>query len=480
MRKVLWLIGAMFAVRTAAAEDGGVRAFHDAFFFFAAWNAGDLARLEQSLTGDTVYHPMAGATMIGRDAVMASYRKLLADNAVTMRVSPEVLEAGDGRGLMIGLYTAELTPKSGGTPVSRTGRYLMELRPAGNGWQIARELTQPTNDTAPTTSPARSSDSPRSETAILRDLVRASGTTATGGPVLPPIPDGTGYAANPRPWLLHQPRVMKRRFADIAEGQVHYWQGGPKSSRKRPLLFMHPGPQTARAQVPLLDILAEDRPVFAPDLMGMGDSSPPAPSGGGDPDLEYYADAALRFADAVGLKEFDLMGSSLGGYAAVEMALRQPKRARHLVINRLNIMSGELLEAFTRFHGPKVVPDQQDVYVTFLWSRLRDLYTYVPWFQQETRNLRGRGLPPPEIMHITMVEQMKMATTQYLAFNGYWRYPIAERFAALKIPVMAGSDGVALLPTARAWEPKFSGDVIEASEADLRATAAEVNAFLDQ
>ena len=87
----------------------------------------------------------------------------------------------------------------------------------------------------------------------------------------PAIPSGGGARLEAKPWLANQPRIMKRRFADIAEGQVHYWQGGPKNSRKVPLLFMHPGPQTARVQVPLLDVLAENRPVYAPDLMGMGD-----------------------------------------------------------------------------------------------------------------------------------------------------------------------------------------------------------------
>jgi len=473
MRTLSVLLVGIGLCGAALAEDAGVRAFHDSFF--SAWNTGDLSGLEQSLTADTVYHPMNTTTMSGRDVVMASYRKLLAENAVQMLVAPEILDAEGDRGLMMGIYTALMTPKAGGPPVSRAGRYYMELRREDGAWRISRELTQPTADTSATTSPG-AAITQRGETQILRDLNRA----APSKPVLPPIPDGSGYAATDRPWTLYQPKVMKRRFADLVEGQTHYWQGGPAKSKKRPLLFMHPGPQTARVQVPLLDILAEDRRVYAPDLMGMGDSSPPVPPGGGDPDMTYYADAALRFADSVGLTEFDLMGSSLGGYAAVEMAHLQPKRVKHLIINRLNVMSGELLDAFTKYHGPKVAPDQQGLYVMFLWSRLKDLYTYVPWFQHDAKNLRGRGLPPPEIMHITMVEQMKMATTQYLAFNAYWRYPIAERFAALKVPVMAGSDGVAILPSAKAWEPKITGDVIEAPESQLRVTADLARAFLDQ
>jgi pimeloyl-ACP methyl ester carboxylesterase len=312
-------------------------------------------------------------------------------------------------------------------------------------------------------------------------LIACLQTTVLAADPAPALPNWDPEA---KPWLVAQPKLVKRRFADLAEGQVHYWHAAPPKgspgARKVPLIFLHPGPHTARVQTPLLDILAEERPVYAPDLMGMGDSSPPAFPGGKPPELAYYADAVVRFADTLGLKTFDVMGSSLGGYVAIEIAASRPERVKHLLLNRLNIQTGELLEQFKKYHVPKVVPDQSGMYVTFLWSRLRDLYTYVPWFKHEAANLRGRGMAPAEIMHIAFTEQVKMATTSYLAFDAYWRYPLEERLAGVKVRTTARDDGVNILRAATLWNPKLAGDVIEASEPELRQFAAEVHRQLDK
>ena len=40
----------------------------------------------------------------------------------------------------------------------------------------------------------------------------------------------------------------------------------------------------------------------------------------------------IAFADALGLKEIDLLGFSIGGFAAQEMALVRPKLVRRLVL----------------------------------------------------------------------------------------------------------------------------------------------------
>ena len=206
-------------------DDSSVRAFHDAFF--AAWNAGDADGLVDSLTEDTIYHPMGAATMHGRDVVGGSYRVFLEQYDVRMDVAAEVLTAQGDHGLMQGTYTSTLTPKDGRPGWQRSGRYHMELlREADGSWKIARELTQATAD---------------------------------------PVP---GQATAPPPAATMG--EVKRRFADIAEGQVHYWQGSPAGSNKVPLLFLHPGPHSARVQTPLLDAHCRAPPGLRPGHHGHG------------------------------------------------------------------------------------------------------------------------------------------------------------------------------------------------------------------
>ncbi|GEM_PF-2240475 len=415
----------------AQAEDASVRKFHDAFFL--AWNESNAEDLVERLTEDTIYHPHGAQTLNGRNAVGESYSAFLSSFDVRMNVSAEVLESFGNHGIMQGTYTSILTPKDGRPGWERSGRYHMDLVKSDDGqWRIAREVTQTTTD---------------------------------------PI---AGVKTSPDP-IATQGEV-RRRFADIAEGQVHYWQGGPAASRKLPVLFLHPGPHSARVQKPLLDALAGYRPVYAPDIMGMGDSSPPPESG---PDLDYFADAVLRFADAAGLDRFSVYGSNLSARIGVEMALQQPERVHTLILNRMVFFEGDTLAMWAGEHVPNIQPDQEGAYVTFLWSRLRDLNTYVPWFKKGAENLRGKGLPSADVLHLSFVEQVKMAPTMHLAFNAYWSYPLAEKLARLSVRTVALENDAIRIPNAETWTPTpLGGNVISATPDALVIRAKQIDALI--
>ena len=273
---------------------------------------------------------------------------------------------------------------------------------------------------------------------------------------------------------------VKRAFADLDEGQVHYWISRTPAENSIPVVVLHPGPGTARIQVPLLERLSETRTVIAPDLMGMGDSAPPPHPENEPPEISYYADAVGRFLDTLGIQKFDLYGSSLGGRVAIDLAVSHPDRVRRLMLGQARILKGQNHADFANRHAPQVEPDQSGVYVQFLWSRLRDLYTYFPWFKRNAENMRKTDLPPAELMHIAFVEQVKMATTQHLAFAAYYRYPIEEKLKAIKAKSFVRVDDVlALIPDVVEWVPAMTRDPLTASPNEVAAYAAQMVAFLD-
>lgn len=77
----------------------------------------------------------------------------------------------------------------------------------------------------------------------------------------------------------------------------------------------------------LLDVLAADREVFTVDLRGVGGST-----GTTADNVTDMARDALAFIDALGLKTVDLLGFSLGGHIAQEIALVRPRLPRRLVL----------------------------------------------------------------------------------------------------------------------------------------------------
>ncbi|HWX75598.1 MAG TPA: alpha/beta fold hydrolase [Solirubrobacteraceae bacterium] len=69
--------------------------------------------------------------------------------------------------------------------------------------------------------------------------------------------------------------------------------------------------------------------VIALDLPGFGDSDKPI---GAAYDAQYFAEAVLGVLDALELKRVHLIGNSLGGRVALEVALRQPRRVSRLAL----------------------------------------------------------------------------------------------------------------------------------------------------
>ncbi|MCX8564348.1 alpha/beta hydrolase [Mycolicibacterium mucogenicum] len=77
----------------------------------------------------------------------------------------------------------------------------------------------------------------------------------------------------------------------------------------------------------LLDVLSVDREVITVDLRGVGGSTGVVPA-----TVASMAGGALDFVDALGLKSIDLLGFSLGGHIAQEIALVRPRLVRRLVL----------------------------------------------------------------------------------------------------------------------------------------------------
>jgi pimeloyl-ACP methyl ester carboxylesterase len=106
-----------------------------------------------------------------------------------------------------------------------------------------------------------------------------------------------------------------RRFGDAAAGRP-------------PLLFLQHFRGNLDNWDPLLvDTIAEDREVILLDNTGVGLSA-----GGVPRTVTEMARDAISFCDALELNEIDLLGYSLGGMVAQDLALLRPQLVRRLVL----------------------------------------------------------------------------------------------------------------------------------------------------
>ena len=145
-----------------------------------------------------------------------------------------------------------------------------------------------------------------------------------------PLMAGAANAAGAAPAAGGGRVLVDRGFARLQEGLVHYRSACRERLGKRsaplPLYFAHTGPGSGRTHEPMLEAFGTTRFAFAPDMLGNGDSSPPARE---DLEIGDYVDAAIRFADSLGLERFDFYGSHTGAQIGAQLAVEHPQaRAR--------------------------------------------------------------------------------------------------------------------------------------------------------
>jgi pimeloyl-ACP methyl ester carboxylesterase len=96
-----------------------------------------------------------------------------------------------------------------------------------------------------------------------------------------------------------------------------------------PLVAIHGLGGTKGSFLPTVAGLADRFRVIAIDLPGFGDSDKPL---GAAYDAPFFASVLVDLLDALELPTADLVGNSLGGRIALEVGLRDPDRARRLVL----------------------------------------------------------------------------------------------------------------------------------------------------
>jgi len=108
---------------------------------------------------------------------------------------------------------------------------------------------------------------------------------------------------------------------------IHYDVFGDLTSAQTPLLVLHGAYMSADAMAPFVQGFARSRPVIVLDQRGHGRTGD-AP---GPITFERLADDAAAVLDAAGVTRADVFGYSMGGSAAIQLAVRHPERVSKLV-----------------------------------------------------------------------------------------------------------------------------------------------------
>ncbi|MBT9264089.1 alpha/beta hydrolase [Pseudomonas sp. MG-9] len=129
------------------------------------------------------------------------------------------------------------------------------------------------------------------------------------------------------------PSASSRSFINAANQSITvngvrfaYRDSGPATGVPL-VLFNHWGAVLDNFDPVIIDHLAQTRRVIITDYRGIGGSGGTAPLTVGE-----MADDAIRLIQALGLVTVDVLGFSLGGFVAQDIALKAPDRVRRLIL----------------------------------------------------------------------------------------------------------------------------------------------------
>jgi pimeloyl-ACP methyl ester carboxylesterase len=135
--------------------------------------------------------------------------------------------------------------------------------------------------------------------------------------------------------------------------------GEPSASAPPLVLLQHFRGNLDNWDSALVDALARTRGVILFDNAGVGGSTGTVPR-----TVTAMAHDALAFIDALELRAIDVLGFSLGGYVAQELALIRPRLVRRLVLAGTAPQGGEDMHGFTDemyVHANRDQPGAEDI-----------------------------------------------------------------------------------------------------------------------
>jgi pimeloyl-ACP methyl ester carboxylesterase len=233
-----------------------------------------------------------------------------------------------------------------------------------------------------------------------------------------------------------------------------------------PILYLHGGAGIA-LDLPFIDLLARKRRIVAPSHPGFGKSSLPEWLDSVDDIAHVY----LELMDRLSLTRTDVVGLSIGGWIAAELATKVPERLERLVlIGPVGVKTGR--------------PDKLDIPDVFALpqdklDRLR--------FHDPAKNALDLASMPDEELHVVARNREALAL---LTWEPYMHNPkLKHRLHRVNVPTLflrGASDGIvsaeyleryaALMPQARTETIAETGHLPHVEQP--AATAAKVMHFL--
>lgn len=260
--------------------------------------------------------------------------------------------------------------------------------------------------------------------------------------------------------------MIERAFVPMDEGQLHLRRLKGEAGIA-PLVLLHASPASSWFMQGMMQNLRDAGfagDIIAPDTLGNGDSSAPAPA---EPDIAYFAGSVIRMMDALGLEKAHFYGTHTGARIACECGAAYPARTASVLLDGITEYDAATKAEIIENYAPVVQPDEYGRHLIWAFNFCRDQALYFPHFKKLPDNRLSVPMPPPEILHRITLDVLKSMDTYSKPYIAAFRYEAFSRMGLIESPalILKSSGELAAL----------NRSVAKASELIARARVAEVS-----
>lgn len=227
--------------------------------------------------------------------------------------------------------------------------------------------------------------------------------------------------------------LVKRAFADLPSGQIHYRYVREENVGNIPLLMLHGSPGSSRQLEKFMQDLASVRWVIAPDTPGNGDSIAIA---GEETTIALLAEAMLAFLDVMEIEVVDLYGTHTGACIATELAILAGDRVRSVILDGVAAFSAEEQADMLSHYAYPFEPDNTGAYLVNMYHFCRNQHLFFPWYKQTREARRDSGVASAQDLHIWLLEVMKGSQTYHHNYRAAFQWDGMARAALCSRPTL--------------------------------------------
>ncbi|MGZ5362419.1 MAG: alpha/beta fold hydrolase [Solirubrobacterales bacterium] len=221
-------------------------------------------------------------------------------------------------------------------------------------------------------------------------------------------------------WRRHQHRIQ------IDGREANYVEPGEGP----PLVFVHGLGASWQSWLENLPEFARDHRVVAMDLPGFGYSEMPE----AEISIEFYAGWTFRLLDALGIESAAVVGNSMGGFSAAEMAIRSPERVQSLTV----VSAAVFWQSYRRAQPLVGLARLSDAYVARALTRSTDAVATRPRLRSwalATAGFRYPHLISRELAH-ELVRSARRTDGFLPALEALADYPLEEELPKISCPTL--------------------------------------------